>query len=79
MAQSLKKLPVIQETWVRPLGWKDPLEKGMVTYSSILAWGIPWTEEPGRLQSMGLQRVGHDWVISQPIHVAASGWLFLAE
>ena len=44
-----------------PLGWEDPLEKGLATHSSILAWGIPWTEEPSELQSMGLQRVRHDW------------------
>ena len=48
--------------WVRSLGWEDILEKGMATHSRILAWRIPWTEEPGRLQSMGSQRVGHDWV-----------------
>ena len=51
----------MQETWVQSLGWEDPLEKGMSTHSSILAWRIPWTEEPGRLQSMGSQRVGHNW------------------
>ena len=51
----------MQETWVWSLGQEDPLEKGMATHSSILAWRIPWTEEPGGLQSMGLQRVGHDW------------------
>ena len=60
MAQRLKRLPPMQETWVRSLGWEDPLEKEMATHSSILAWRIPWTEEPGRLQSMGSQRVGHD-------------------
>ena len=60
VAQAVKNLPVMQETWVRFLGWEDPLEKGMATHSSILAWRIPWTEEPGGLQSMGLQRVGHD-------------------
>ena len=49
-----------QETWVQSLGWKDPLEEGMATHSSVLAWRIPWTEESGGLQSMGLQRVGHD-------------------
>ena len=59
MAQMVKNLPAIQETWVRSLIWEDPLEKGMATHSSILAWRIPWTEEPGRLQSMGLQRVRH--------------------
>ena len=52
----------MQEVWVRALGQEDPREKGMATHSSILAWRIPWTEEPGRLQTMGLQRVRHDWV-----------------
>ena len=60
VAQSLKNLPAVQETWVQSLGWEDPLEKEMATYSSILAWKIPQTEEPGRLQSMGSQRIGHD-------------------
>ena len=60
MAQMVKNLPAVQKTWVQWLGQEDPLEKGMVTHSSILAWGIPWTEEPGGLQSMGLQRVGQD-------------------
>ena len=55
-----KNLPAMRETWVRPLGWEDPLEKETTTHSSVLAWRIPWTEEPGRLQSMGSQRVGHD-------------------
>ena len=55
-----KNLPVIQETQVRSLGQEDPLEKGMATHSSTLAWRIPWTEEPGGLQSMGSQRVRHD-------------------
>ena len=50
----------MQETWVQSLGWEDPLEEGMATHSSILAWRIPWTEESGRLQSMGLQTVRHD-------------------
>ena len=58
----VKKVPAIQETRVRSLGQEDPLEKGMVTHSSILAWRMPGTEEPGRLQSMGLERVGHDRV-----------------
>ena len=53
MAQRLKCLPLIQETWVRSLGWEDPLEKELATDSSILAWRIPWTEKPGGLQSMG--------------------------
>ena len=60
MAQMVKRLPTMQETRVQSLGREDPLEKEMVTHSSILAWKIPWTEEPGRLQSMELQRVGHD-------------------
>ena len=59
MAQMVKNPPAIQETWVWSLGWQDPLEKAMATHSSILAWRIPWTEEPDRLQSKGLQRVEH--------------------
>ena len=55
VAQTVKKLPAMWETWVRSLGWGDPLEEGMATNSSILAWRIPWTEEPSGLQSMGLQ------------------------
>ena len=55
-----KNPPVMQETRVHSLGWEDPLEEEMATHSIILAWGIPWTEEPGKLQSMGLQRVRHD-------------------
>ena len=60
MAQMVKRLPAMWETWVRCLGGEDPLEKEMATHSNILAWKIPWMEEPRRLQSMGLQRVGHD-------------------
>ena len=60
VAQMVKRLPTIRETWFRSLGQEDPLEKEMATLSSILAWKIPWTEEPGRLQSIGSQRVGHD-------------------
>ena len=60
MTQTVKRLPTMWETWVQSLGWEDLLEKEMANYSSILAWKIPWMEEPGRLQSMGLQRVGHD-------------------
>ena len=56
----VKHLPTVWETWVQSLGWEDLLEKEMATHSSILAWKIPWTEEPGRLWSMGSQRVGHD-------------------
>ena len=57
----VRNLPVVQETWVQSLGQEDPLEKRMATHSSILAWRIPWTEEPGGLQFMGLQRVRHNW------------------
>ena len=60
MAQRVKHLPVMQETWVRSPVQEDPLEKEMATHSSTLAWKIPWTEKPGRLQSMGSQRVGHN-------------------
>ena len=60
MAQMVKNLPAMQETQVRSLGQEDSLEKGMATHSSILAWRIPWTEEPGELHSMGSQRVRHD-------------------
>ena len=62
VAQMVKNLPVMQETQVWSLGWEDSLEKGMATHSSIPAWRIPWTGEPGELQSIGSQRVGHDWV-----------------
>ena len=64
VAQRLKRLPAMRETWVQSLGQEDPLEKEMATHSSILAWRIPWKEEPGGLQSTGLQRVGHDWATS---------------
>ena len=60
VAQMVKRLPTMQETWVQSLGREDLLEQEMATHSSILAWKIPWMEEPGRLQFMGLQRVGHD-------------------
>ena len=60
VAQTAESLPTMQETWVQSLGQEDPLDKGMATHSSILAWGIPWTEEPGGLQSMASQRVGYD-------------------
>ena len=60
MAQMVKNLTAIQETQLQPLGQEDHLEKGIATHSSILAWRIPWTEETGRLQSMGLERVGHE-------------------
>ena len=64
VAQRVKYLPAIQETWVRSLGQEDPLEKEMATHSSTLAWKIPWTEKPGRQQSMGSQRVWHNWATS---------------
>ena len=60
MAQTVKNPPAMQETQVQSLGWEDLLENGTTSHSSILAWRIPWTEEPGKLQSMGSQRVGHD-------------------
>ena len=62
VAQMVKNISAMQETQVWSLGWEDPIEKGMTTHSSILAWRILWTDEPGRLQSMVLQRAGHDWV-----------------
>ena len=60
VAQRIKHLPAMQETWVLSLGWKDPLEKEMATHSSVLTWRIPWAEGPGGLPSLGLQGVGHD-------------------
>ena len=60
MAQTVKNLPTVQEIRVRSLGWEDRLEKGMATHSSMLAWRIPWTEEPGGLQSMAFRRAGYD-------------------
>ena len=60
VAQRVKRLLAMQETWVQSLGWEDPLEKEMAPHSRILAWRIPWMEQPGRLQSTGSQTVGHD-------------------
>ena len=60
VAQLVKNLPAMQEIWLRSLGQEDPLEKGLATYSSILAWRIPWREEPGGLQSIGSQKVRHN-------------------
>ena len=60
MAQTVRNLPTMVETQVQSLGWEDPLEKEMTTHSSILAWEIPWRQKPGGLQSMGLERIGHD-------------------
>ena len=68
VAQMVKNLPVMQETQIWSLGWEDPLEEGMATHSSIPGWRIPWTEEPGGLQSTGLHRVGHD--------TATNKWIF---
>ena len=69
VAQTVRHLPTMWETWVRSLGWGDPLEKEMATQSSTLAWKILWMEEPGRLQSMGPQRVGYDWKTSLSLHL----------
>ena len=71
VAQTVKNPPAIRETWVWSLDWEDPLEEGMATHSITLSWRIPWTEEPGGLQSMGSQRVGHDWVTK---HSTAHKW-----
>ena len=70
VAQTVKRLSTMRETWVPSLGREDPLEKEMAIHSSTIAWKIPWTEEPGRLQSMGSQRVGHDRAtsLSFPFH-----------
>ena len=69
MAQRVKRLPAMREAWVQSLGQEDPLEKEMATHSSTLAWKIPWTEELDRLQSMGSQRVGHDWARSLSLSI----------
>ena len=73
VAQMVKRLPAMWETQVRSLGWEDPLEKEMATHSSTLAWRIPWTEEPGRLWSMGSQRVRHDFTFT--FHYSLEGKL----
>ena len=67
VAWMAKNLPAMWKTQVLSLCWEDPLEKGMATHSSILAWRIPWTEEPGELQSIGSQRVRHDWMTNTPL------------
>ena len=81
MAQMVKNLPAVQETQVWSLGWEGPLEKGMATHSSILAWRIPWAVNPGGLQSMGLQRVRHDWATDTRFFKSfthfLSFWLFI--
>ena len=82
IAQLVKYLPAMQETWVLSLDWEDPLEKEMATHSSTLAWKIPWMEEPGRLQSMGSQRVRHNWATEHTPHprifpkMGISAWVF---
>ena len=73
----VKRLSTMRETRVQSLGWEDPLEKEMAIHSSTHAWKIPWTEEPGRLQSMGLQRVGHDWATSL-CHTSDNYTLFIS-
>ena len=79
VTQTVKNLPAMKETWVHYLGWENPLEKEVATHSSILAWIIPWTEELGRLQSMGWQRVGHDWMTNSSSEglMQAKDWLVL--
>ena len=77
VAQMLKRLPSMQEIWVRSLGQEDPLEKEMATHPSILAWIIPWTEEPGGLQSKGSQRVRYDWTTSLHFSHFSRVWLFV--
>ena len=72
VAQRVKRLPAMQETWVWSLGQEDPLEKEMANHSSTFAWKIPWMEKPSRLQSMGSQRVGHDWVTSLSLFLSFS-------
>ena len=75
IAQLVKNLPAMKETWVRFLGWEDPLEKEMATHSSILAWRIPWTEEPGGLRSMGSQEPDRtEWPAPLPPAEKASRW-----
>ena len=75
VAQTVKHLSTRREIWVRSLGWEDPLEKEMAMHSSTIAWKIPWTEEPGRLQSMGSQRVRHDGATSlKDIFLNVTSW-----
>ena len=79
VTQGLKHLPPMRETWVWSLGQEDPLEKEMATCSSILAWRIPWMEEPGRLQSTGSQRVRHDWATSLTHSLTHSLTYYIAQ
>ena len=69
VAQTVKNLPATKETWIQSLDWEDPLEKETAVHSNILAWRIPWTEEPGGLQSMRSRRVGHHWATFTYIHI----------
>ena len=71
VAQMVRRLPTMWETWVQSLDWEDLLEKEMAAHSTTLAWKIPWTEEPSRLQSMGSQRVGHDWATSMSMSLVS--------
>ena len=73
VSQTIKNLPALPETWVWSLDWEELLEKGMVIHVSFLAWRIPWTEEPGWLQSMGSQRVRHDWTTFTSLHMPTDG------
>ena len=70
VAQTVKNLPTVQDTWVQFQGQEDPLENGVAMHSSILDWIIPWTEEPGGLQSMGSERARHDWAINTCVHTS---------
>ena len=80
MAQVVKNLPAMQETWIQSLGWEEPLEKGMATHSGILTWRIPWTEEPGGVQSTGLQRVRHDSMTNTFKHISINAcYIFTCE
>ena len=79
VAQTVKNPAAMQETWIWSLGWEDPLEKGMATYSSILAWKIPWAEEPGRPQSMVSQRVERDWTADTFTFLLSTYWLFWSQ
>ena len=72
MAQSVKNLPAVQETWVQSLGWEDPLEEGTATHFSILAWRIPWTQEPNGWQFIGSQRIGQNWACTHALRVGCA-------
>ena len=79
VAQRIKRLPAIRETRVQFLGREDPLEKEIAIHSSTLAWKIPWTEEPDRLQSMGSQRVGHDWATSHFTLLSEASFIYITS